>query len=75
MMGRAALRRVSMLFLCALACNACARKPEPPLEAGTCRETRYECDSCSKNGILGSRHVHADCSVTCDQICGRSPGY
>ena len=75
MIKRAALQRVSILFFCALAVSTCARKPEPPLEPGTCRETRYECDSCSKNGILGSRHIHKDCSVTCDMICGRNEGY
>jgi len=70
-----ALRRGLALSLCITLCAACARKPEPPPEPGTCRETRYECDSCSKNGILGSRHIHKDCSVTCDMICGRKEGY
>jgi hypothetical protein len=74
-MARADLRRVSMLLLCAMMCMSCARKTEPPLEPGRCHETRYECDSCSKDGILGSRHVHNDCSVTCDMICGRKNGY
>jgi len=69
------LRRIAAVLLYAIACGSCARKPEPPLEPGTCREIRYECDSCSSGGILGSRHVHKDCSVTCDMICGRKNGY
>jgi hypothetical protein len=75
MMVRVALRRGLALSLCLAVCGACARKPEPPLEPGTCREIRYECDSCSKDGILGSRHIRKDCSVTCDMICGRKEGY
>jgi hypothetical protein len=75
MIVRAVFNRVLTLSLCLLACGSCARKPEPPLEPGTCRETRYECDSCSSGGILGSRHIHKDCSVTCDMICGRKEGY
>lgn len=43
--------------------------------AATCRELRLECDSCSEGGILGSKHIHSDCSVTCDMICGRKEGY
>lgn len=46
--------------------------PEAP---GACKEVRLECDSCNKNGILGSRHIHSDCSETCDMICGRREGY
>lgn len=41
-----------------------------------CRERYEDCErSCDLNGILGARHVHADCSVTCDLICGRREGY
>ena len=43
---------------------------------GACRERYEDCErSCDVNGILGARHVHADCSVTCDLICGRREGY
>ena len=41
-----------------------------------CRERIENCErSCDVNGILGARHVHADCSVTCDMVCGRREGY
>jgi hypothetical protein len=41
-----------------------------------CRERVESCErSCDVNGILGARHVHTDCSVTCDMICGRREGY
>jgi hypothetical protein len=41
-----------------------------------CHERYENCDrSCDVNGILGSRHVHPDCSVTCDMICGGREGY
>jgi hypothetical protein len=41
-----------------------------------CRERIENCErSCDVNGILGARHVHPDCSVTCDMICGRREGY
>ena len=41
-----------------------------------CRERVEPCErSCDVDGILGARHVHTDCSVTCDMICGRREGY
>jgi len=41
-----------------------------------CRERIEPCErSCDVGGILGARHVHGDCSVTCDMICGRREGY
>jgi hypothetical protein len=41
-----------------------------------CREHIDSCDrSCDDHGILGARHVHADCSRTCDMICGNREGY
>lgn len=55
-----------------------AHKPPPPSpapDAKSCKETRLECDSCSKGGILGSRHIHTDCSESCDLICGQKEGY
>lgn len=34
------------------------------------------CDrGCDDRGILGARHVHADCSRSCDLICGNREGY
>lgn len=47
-----------------------------PTPQGACHEHYEDCDrSCDVDGILGARHVHADCSVTCDMICGRREGY
>ena len=41
-----------------------------------CRERVENCErSCDVDGILGARHIHPDCSVTCDMICGRREGY
>ena len=41
-----------------------------------CRERIESCErSCDVDGILGARHVHPDCSVTCDMVCGRREGY
>ena len=41
-----------------------------------CRERVENCErSCDVDGILGARHVHPDCSVTCDMVCGRREGY
>ena len=41
-----------------------------------CHERIESCErSCDVNGILGARHVHPDCSVTCDMVCGRREGY
>jgi hypothetical protein len=41
-----------------------------------CRERIEPCErSCDVDGILGARHVHGDCSVTCDMVCGRREGY
>jgi hypothetical protein len=41
-----------------------------------CTERVENCErSCDVGGILGARHVHPDCSVTCDMVCGRREGY
>jgi hypothetical protein len=41
-----------------------------------CHERIENCErSCDVDGILGARHVHPDCSVTCDMVCGRREGY
>jgi hypothetical protein len=41
-----------------------------------CRERIESCErNCDVDGILGARHVHPDCSVTCDMVCGRREGY
>jgi hypothetical protein len=48
-----------------------ASQPPP-----ACRERIESCErSCDVDGILGARHVHPDCSVTCDMVCGRREGY
>jgi hypothetical protein len=45
-------------------------------QSPACRERTEPCErSCDVDGILGARHVHPDCSVTCDMICGRREGY
>jgi len=45
-------------------------------QSPACRERIEPCErSCDVDGILGARHVHPDCSVTCDMICGRREGY
>jgi len=51
--------------------------PRPGAAAGpVCHEHIDSCDrSCDDHGILGARHVHADCSRTCDLICGNREGY
>ncbi|HEV2549788.1 MAG TPA: hypothetical protein VGU20_20910 [Stellaceae bacterium] len=41
-----------------------------------CVEHIGPCDgSCDNHGILGARHIHADCSRTCDLICADREGY
>jgi hypothetical protein len=46
------------------------------IAGAACRENIGSCDrSCDDHGILGARHVHADCSRTCDLICGNREGY
>jgi hypothetical protein len=67
--------RMIVISLLIAACAACSHKPPPPTVGGACKDTRYECDSCSSSGILGSRHIHTDCTVSCDMICGRKEGY
>jgi hypothetical protein len=50
--------------------------PRPAVGGPVCREHIDVCDrSCDDHGILGARHVHADCSRTCDLICGNREGY
>lgn len=44
--------------------------------ARTCVERIEPCDrGCDIQGYLGARHTHADCSRTCDLICGMREGY
>lgn len=51
--------------------------PRPGGNVGAaCQEHIGSCDrSCDDHGILGARHTHADCSRTCDLICGNREGY
>jgi len=50
--------------------------PRPGPRGPICQESIGSCDrSCDDHGILGARHVHADCSRTCDLICGNREGY
>ncbi len=65
-----------------LACAGCAASPPlVPADATgailpACQDRIGNCDrSCDKGGIPGAVHVHADCSVTCDLICGGREGY
>src|SRR5579863_7183215 len=38
---------------------------------GRCVERIENCDrSCDDHGFLGARHYHADCTRSCDLICG-----
>jgi len=60
--------------------DAVAPPPATPRPGGKvgaiCQEHIDSCDrSCDDRGILGARHVHADCSRTCDLICGNREGY
>lgn len=53
--------------------------PPPPAATATgpaCLDHIDVCDkSCDDHGVLGARHIHADCSRTCDLICGGREGY
>ncbi len=50
--------------------------PRPGAAGPVCQESIGSCDrSCDDHGFLGARHVHADCSRTCDLICGNREGY
>ncbi len=76
MMHKLVLPMLTILVIASLAgCGLFRRGNAPPEAPGACKEVRRECDSCSKGGFLGSRHIHSDCSETCDLICGREPGY
>lgn len=70
-------RFVMLVCLVALTGGAvgCGLHKSTPPQPGQCQERRLECDSCSKEGILGARHIHPDCTETCDMICGRREGY
>ena len=56
--------------------------PSPPprgavLPTGPiCVDHIEPCDgSCDNHGVLGARHIHADCSRSCDLICADREGY
>lgn len=50
--------------------------PAAPSSGPICVDHIDNCDrGCDDHGILGARHVHADCSRSCDLICGNREGY
>lgn len=50
--------------------------PPQSIAGPQCVDRIESCDrSCDDHGILGARHTHADCSRTCDLICGMREGY